>query len=69
MNQNEKLTMYKDALNNKMCSIEFAITKTFGDELSDVELRQLIIDTKIENEIALNEFETLWLSEQKPRKL
>lgn len=65
LNQTEKLNMYRDALNNKLCSVEFAITKTFGDELSDVELQRLIIDTKLENGIALNEKETVWLSEQK----
>lgn len=64
MGVTEKLNLYKDALAGKMCSVEFAIAQTFGDQLSDVELMFLIIQTKEQNGIKLNTEETEFLAAQ-----
>lgn len=63
----EKLDLYKEALANKMCSVEFAIIQTFGDQLSDVELMFLIIQTKEQNGIELSTEEKEFLAAQENR--
>ena len=61
----DKLDRNIKALQEKMCSIGYAIVNTYGDELSDVGLMFLIIETKKENGVELNEEELEFLNKQK----
>lgn len=51
----QKIDTYRAAIEGKMCSVEFAIEKVFGDQLDDESLIRLIIETKIEFGLPLSE--------------
>lgn len=49
----ERMTIFADALQKGLCSVDFAIAQTFGNQLSDTELQQLMIQTKLERGVPL----------------
>jgi hypothetical protein len=49
----DRVTMFSAALEKGLCSIDFAIAQTWGNQLSDIELMQLMIQTKMEKNIPL----------------
>lgn len=50
-----------------LISVDFAITQIFGDSLSEEELVRLIIETKTQNQIPLNEAELAFIEKNKPK--
>lgn len=50
-----------------MISVDFAITQIFGEELSEEELARLIIETKQQKGIQLNEIELAFIEKNKPK--
>lgn len=49
----DRVNMFSDALAKGLCSVDFAIAQTWGNQLSDIELMQLMIQTKMEKNIPL----------------
>jgi len=49
----EKMTIYAEAIKNKLASVEFAVAEVYGDILSDEEIQKLIIEIKQQNGLQL----------------
>lgn len=49
----EKMSVYAEAIKNKLASVEFAVEQVYGDTLSDEEMIRLVIEIKQQNGMQL----------------
>lgn len=50
----DRIAIYKDAMNAGLCSVEFALAQIWGDQLTADQLQQLIVETKIQRKLLLS---------------